>query len=153
MKGETDVRSAHPECAIADEVDAVESKTGPTTSRFSNTTTGVHHQLMRGWDLRSEKNLHHIHHLSCKDLSRLRIPVAGQSFGSQDEEGTASENPQFGKALYDFTAGGDDELNLTAGEEVEIDYEVDGWFYVKKKRPGTDGKRAGLVPVLYVSSN
>ncbi|PIA30937.1 hypothetical protein AQUCO_05300043v1 [Aquilegia coerulea] len=76
------------------------------------------------------------------------------SFGSQDEEEpTSSENTQFGKALYDFTAGGDDELNLTAGEEVEIDYEVDGWFYVKKKRPGRDGKKAGLVPVLYVSQS
>lgn len=39
-------------------------------------------------------------------------PSAGggaQSFRSQDEE-AASENPQFGKALYDFTAGGDDEV-------------------------------------------
>ncbi|KAK9930796.1 hypothetical protein M0R45_018107 [Rubus argutus] len=60
------------------------------------------------------------------------------------------ENPL---ALYDFTAGGDDELNLTAGEEVDIEYEVDGWFYVKKKRPGRDGKMAGLVPVLYVSQS
>eukprot|EP00268_Persea_americana_P024878 TRINITY_DN24260_c1_g1_i6.p1 TRINITY_DN24260_c1_g1~~TRINITY_DN24260_c1_g1_i6.p1 ORF type:complete len:873 (+),score=198.29 TRINITY_DN24260_c1_g1_i6:1545-4163(+) len=82
-------------------------------------------------------------------------PLAGQrdqSFGSHDHEETAAENPQFGKALYDFSAGGDDELNLVAGEEVEIDYEVDGWYYVKKKRPGRDGKMAGLVPVLYVSS-
>jgi len=54
--------------------------------------------------------------------------------------------------LYDFTAGGDDELSLTTGEDVEIEYEVDGWYYVKKKRPGRDGKMAGLVPVLYVSS-
>lgn len=79
--------------------------------------------------------------------------VGGRSFESQDEEPPSSDGPQFGKALYDFTAGGDDELNLTAGEEVEIDYEVDGWFYVKKKRPGRDGKMAGLVPVLYVSQS
>ncbi|WOL18057.1 hypothetical protein Cni_G26850 [Canna indica] len=81
-------------------------------------------------------------------------PLAGhgsQSFGSQED--TSAQNPQFGKALYDFTAGGDDELSLTAGEEVEIDYEVDGWYYVKKKRPGRDGRMAGLVPVLYVSSS
>ncbi|CAM8923288.1 unnamed protein product [Rhodiola kirilowii] len=81
-------------------------------------------------------------------------PLAGrgsQSFGSQEEERASSGNPQNGTALYDFSAGGDDELNLTAGEEVEIEYEVDGWFYVKKKRPGRDGKMAGLVPVLYVS--
>jgi len=43
-------------------------------------------------------------------------------------------------------------LSLTTGEDVEIEYEVDGWYYVKKKRPGRDGKMAGLVPVLYVSS-
>ncbi|WJX48176.1 hypothetical protein P8452_34778 [Trifolium repens] len=81
-------------------------------------------------------------------------PLAGtgsRSFESQDDERVSSGNPQFGSALYDFTAGGDDELSLTAGEEVEIEYEVDGWFYVKKKRPGRDGKMAGLVPVLYVN--
>ncbi|KAL5210671.1 hypothetical protein ABZP36_006294 [Zizania latifolia] len=76
----------------------------------------------------------------------------GRSFGSHDDEDRSSGNPQFGKALYDFTAGGDDELSLTAGEDVEIEYEVDGWYYVKKKRPGRDGKIAGLVPVLYVNS-
>lgn len=81
-------------------------------------------------------------------------PLAGNgshSFESQDDERVSSGNPQSGSALYDFTAGGDDELSLTAGEEVDIEYEVDGWFYVKKKRPGRDGKMAGLVPVLYVS--
>ncbi|GJN08353.1 hypothetical protein PR202_ga26264 [Eleusine coracana subsp. coracana] len=76
----------------------------------------------------------------------------GRSFGSNEDEDKSSGNPQSGKALYDFTAGGDDELSLTTGEEVEIQYEVDGWYYVKKKRPGRDGKMAGLVPVLYVSS-
>ncbi|CAN6289936.1 unnamed protein product [Urochloa humidicola] len=76
----------------------------------------------------------------------------GRSFGSHDDEDKSSGNPQSGKALYDFTAGGDDELSLTTGEEVEIEYEVDGWYYVKKRRPGRDGKMAGLVPVLYVSS-
>lgn len=84
-------------------------------------------------------------------------PLAGpgsHSFSSQDNESpTSSGNPQFGSALYDFTAGGDDELDLIAGEELEIEYEVDGWFYVKKKRPGRDGKMAGLVPVLYVNAN
>ncbi|RDX74902.1 hypothetical protein CR513_45287, partial [Mucuna pruriens] len=107
-------------------------------------------------------------------------PLAGNgshSFGSQDDERVSSGNSQLGSALYDFTAGGDDEmkkpsrpsiltgkfvnrlyetktlkktlatdsttLSLNAGEEVEIEYEVDGWFYVKKKRPGRDGKMAG----------
>ncbi|KAF9663029.1 hypothetical protein SADUNF_Sadunf18G0115700 [Salix dunnii] len=83
-------------------------------------------------------------------------PLAGrgsQSFESQEPERASSANPQYGSALYDFSAGGDDELSLTAGEELEIEYEVDGWFYVKKKRPGRDGKMAGLVPVLYVNQS
>ncbi|KZV39204.1 hypothetical protein F511_29570 [Dorcoceras hygrometricum] len=76
-------------------------------------------------------------------------PLAGSR--SFDEGRASAGAPQFGKALYDFTAGGEDELNLTADEEVEIEDEVDGWYYVRKKRPGRDGKMAGLVPVLYVS--
>lgn len=80
-------------------------------------------------------------------------PLAGQSFGSINDNASAIDNPKFGKALYDFTAGGDDELSLDAGEQVEIEDEVDGWYYVKKKRPGRDGKMAGLVPVLYVNSS
>ncbi|KVH98642.1 Armadillo-type fold [Cynara cardunculus var. scolymus] len=80
-------------------------------------------------------------------------PLAGQGSSSFDSHEEERGNSQSGSALYDFTAGGDDELNLTAGEEVEIEYEVDGWFYVKKKRPGRDGKMAGLVPVLYVSQS
>ncbi|XP_010496142.1 PREDICTED: uncharacterized protein LOC104773261 isoform X1 [Camelina sativa] len=83
-------------------------------------------------------------------------PVAGsgsRSYESDDEEPRKSTGTRFGTALYDFTAGGDDELNLTAEEELDIEYEVDGWFYVKKKRPGRDGKMAGLVPVLYVNQS
>lgn len=39
-------------------------------------------------------------------------PLGGhssQSFGSQEER-ASSGNPQHGSALYDFTAGGDDEV-------------------------------------------
>ncbi|KAH6798551.1 SH3 domain-containing protein [Perilla frutescens var. frutescens] len=91
-------------------------------------------------------------------------PLAGSGSGSGSHSFSdgrpSSGNSQFGAALYDFTAGGDDELSITAGEELEIEDEVDGWYYfangraaaqVKKKRPGRDGKLAGLVPVLYVS--
>ncbi|KAK8627401.1 hypothetical protein V6N13_135013 [Hibiscus sabdariffa] len=66
-------------------------------------------------------------------------PLAGRSFDSQDEYHISSGNIKFGTTLYDFTAGGDDELSLTTGEELEIQYEVNGWFYVKRKRPGRDG--------------
>ncbi|KAK4755582.1 hypothetical protein SAY87_009339 [Trapa incisa] len=91
-----------------------------------------------------------------KSYDSFENPLAvsgGKSFGSYEDEKSSSANSQFGKALYDFTAGGDDELNLTAGEELEIEDEVDGWYYVKKKRPGRDGKMTGLVPVLYVSQS
>lgn len=40
-------------------------------------------------------------------------PLAGsgsRSFESQDDERVSSGNSQFGTALYDFTAGGDDEV-------------------------------------------
>eukprot|EP00271_Cylindrocystis_brebissonii_P002242 TRINITY_DN12688_c0_g1_i1.p1 TRINITY_DN12688_c0_g1~~TRINITY_DN12688_c0_g1_i1.p1 ORF type:complete len:1176 (+),score=259.12 TRINITY_DN12688_c0_g1_i1:411-3938(+) len=57
---------------------------------------------------------------------------------------------QPGRAMYNFYAGDDDELDLEVGDEVEIEYEVDGWYHVRKKKPGSDGKVAGLVPALYV---
>lgn len=42
-------------------------------------------------------------------------PLAGpgsSSFeSSQDEERVSSGNPQYGSALYDFSAGGDDEVS------------------------------------------
>lgn len=118
-----------------------------TASRFSNPSTGGPSIYEGpGSPIREEP--------SSYTFESFENPLAGrgsQSFGSQEEERVSSGNPKFGTALYDFTAGGDDELNLTAGEEVEIEDEVDGWFYVKKKRPGRDGKMAGLVPVLYVN--
>lgn len=33
-----------------------------------------------------------------------------QTSGSHDNDDRSSSNPQFGRALYDFTAGGDDEV-------------------------------------------
>nr|XP_010928926.1 uncharacterized protein LOC105050551 isoform X2 [Elaeis guineensis] len=157
-----------------------EQRSATTSSRLSNTSFGgpsstyeglgspVRHMFkfcLLSFDTLSNRQVIILLHVQIREeppsystsvLQRLESfenPLAGrgaQSFGSHDADG--SEKPQFGKALYDFTAGGDDELSLTAGEEVEIDYEVDGWYYVKKKRPGRDGKMAGLVPVLYVSS-
>ncbi|KAG6676302.1 hypothetical protein I3842_15G145100 [Carya illinoinensis] len=120
-----------------------------TASRFSNPSTGGASMYEGiGSPIREEP--------SSYAFESFENPLAGrgsQSFGSREEERRSSGNPKFGTALYDFTAGGDDELNLTAGEEVEIEDEVDGWFYVKKKRPGRDGKMAGLVPVLYVNQS
>ncbi|CAN6454244.1 unnamed protein product [Victoria cruziana] len=125
---------------------------GPTTmSRLSNTSYGAPSSSMDGLGSPAREEPPTYGSSIVQTYGSFENPIRGnenQSFSEQD--GTA-ENPQFGKALYDFTAGGDDELNLTTGEEVEIDYEVDGWYYVRKRRPGRDGKMAGLVPVLYVN--
>lgn len=129
-----------------------------TASRLSNLSTGSSFQDQH-LDSRLSRDAPPSYESAIMQrFESFENPMAGsgnQGFGSHDmeEEEDRTENPQFGKALYDFTAGGDDELNLTAGEEVEIEYEVDGWFYVRKKRPGRDGKMVGLVPVLYVSSS
>lgn len=51
-------------------------------------------------------------------------PLAGngsQSFESQDDERVPSGNPQFGSALYDFTAGGDDEVSWFKINEKTIE--------------------------------
>ncbi|XP_034691220.1 uncharacterized protein LOC117918578 isoform X1 [Vitis riparia] len=133
-----------------------QSSERPAASRFSNSSTGGPSSMYEGLGSPIREEPPPYTSPSRQRYESFENPLAGggsQSFGSLDEERVSSGNPQFGTALYDFTAGGDDELNLTAGEEVEIDYEVDGWFYVKKKRPGRDGKMAGLVPVLYVSQS
>ncbi|RVX21268.1 putative ribonuclease H protein [Vitis vinifera] len=139
-----------------EDVSAVKSRERPAASRFSNSSTGGPSSMYEGLGSPIREEPPPYTSPSRQRYESFENPLAGggsQSFGSLDEERVSSGNPQFGTALYDFTAGGDDELNLTAGEEVEIDYEVDGWFYVKKKRPGRDGKMAGLVPVLYVSQS
>ncbi|KAF6137352.1 hypothetical protein GIB67_036389 [Kingdonia uniflora] len=135
----------------------IERSSGPAASRFSNTSVGAPSSTYEGLASPVREEPPPYTSPVIQRFESFENPLAGrgaQSFTSQEsEEPVSSDNPQYGKALYDFSAGGDDELNLTAGEEVEIDYEVDGWFYVKKKRPGRDGKMAGLVPVLYVSQS
>ncbi|KAG0468106.1 hypothetical protein HPP92_017434 [Vanilla planifolia] len=128
-----------------------ESKPAGTASRFSNNSFGGSSFEGSASPIREEPPSYSSSVM--KRHESFENPLAGGSFGSQNDESNASDNPQFGKALYDFSAGGDDELSLDSGEEVVIEYEVDGWYYVKKKRPGRDGKMAGLVPVLYVESS
>ncbi|KAB1212014.1 hypothetical protein CJ030_MR5G025398 [Morella rubra] len=121
----------------------------PAASRFSNPSVGGTSMYEgRGSPIREEPSSY-----SYESFENPLAANESQSFGAQKEERVSSGNQKYGTALYDFTAGGDDELNLTAGEEVEIEEEMDGWFYVKKKRPGRDGKMAGLVPVLYVNQS
>ncbi|GAV67567.1 SH3_1 domain-containing protein [Cephalotus follicularis] len=127
-----------------------------STSRFSNPSMGGPSSMYEGLGSPIREEPPPYSSPVRQRYGSFENPLAGresQSFGSQDEDQASSGNPQSGVALYDFTAGGDDELNLISGEEVEIEYEVDGWFYVKKKRPGRDGKMAGLVPVLYVDQS
>lgn len=127
----------------------------PTQSRLSNPSIGGSASIYEGLGSPIREKPPPYTSPTMQRFESFENPLAAgsHSFGSQDDDRVSSSNQQFGTALYDFTAGGDDELNLTAGEEVEIEYEVDGWFYVKKKRPGRDGKMAGLVPVLYVSQS
>eukprot|EP00850_Spirogloea_muscicola_P010313 SM000060S19645 [mRNA] locus=s60:313681:321369:+ [translate_table: standard] len=54
-----------------------------------------------------------------------------------------------GRALYDFSSGGDDELSVSAGDELVVEYEVDGWYHVRRSRD----RAAGLVPMTYVELN
>lgn len=47
------------------------------------------------------------------------LAAGSHSFGSQDNDRVSSSNQQFGTALYDFTAGGDDEV-ICLGCSFEI---------------------------------
>ena len=51
----------------------------------------------------------------------------GRSFGSHEDEDKSSGNPQSGKALYDFTAGGGDEVS-----SILLCSELDGLLVVLK---------------------
>ncbi|KAF9624221.1 hypothetical protein IFM89_008159 [Coptis chinensis] len=107
-------------------------RSGAAASRFSNPVGAS--STFEGVGLRIREEPPSYEASVMQRFESFENPMAGsgaRSFGSRDdEEPPLSENPQCAKALYDFTAGGDDEVNLAAGEEVEIDYEVDGWFYV-----------------------
>ncbi|KAI0502106.1 hypothetical protein KFK09_017052 [Dendrobium nobile] len=126
-----------------------DNRPATTGSRFSNNSFGSTNYEGSASPIKEEPPSYSSSAL--QSYESFENPIAGQSFGSHSNDENPSDNPHFGKALYDFTAGGDDELSLDAGEEFEIEDEVDGWYYVKKKRPGRDGKLAGLVPVLYVN--
>ncbi|GJP37964.1 hypothetical protein CLOM_g22409 [Closterium sp. NIES-68] len=91
--------------------------------------------------------------------------AAGRAQGGEEEEDEGydyeaeirrraggSGAKQRGRALYAFIAGDEDELPLSVGEEVEIEYEADGWYHARKLNPGADGKLAGFVPVLYLDT-
>ena len=55
-------------------------------------------------------------------------PLAGrgsQSFESQEPERASSANSQYGSALYDFSAGGDDEVSWLL---VNFQHDFSGFF-------------------------
>ncbi|KAK9085481.1 hypothetical protein Sjap_025892 [Stephania japonica] len=92
--------------------------------------------------------------VGCKS-GKISLMAATDLFairGSHQKLKYKKEERQHPLKVYDALSN-HSKLNLTADEEVEIEYEVDGWFYVKKERPGMDGKMASLVPVLYVSQS
>lgn len=46
-----------------------------------------------------------------KRYESFENPLASQSFDSRDDDQNSSANVRYGSALYDFTAGGDDEVS------------------------------------------
>ena len=48
--------------------------------------------------------------------------------------GQNGEPPRMGKAIYDFEAGGADEVDLKVGDVVQVQYEVEGWYHVSSTR-------------------
>ncbi|XP_024525120.1 uncharacterized protein LOC9633241 [Selaginella moellendorffii] len=150
--------SSSPESTASFETSA-SSRYGSTRypSLFNNPTAPGFGQQQRWEEPRPEPST--LSSLNEDEPSRSEEESWQSRFGRQDS--FSSENPshaslqdgtQSGRALYDFTAGGDEELSIVSGEDLEIEYEVDGWYHVRKKKPGRDGKISGLVPVLYIGS-
>ncbi|GJZ47148.1 RNA-directed DNA polymerase, eukaryota [Tanacetum coccineum] len=70
----------------------------------------------------------YVHDASAQSETSFSTNLDGSNHGEMPHENDWITHP--GSALYDFIASTDVELNLTAGEEVEIEYEVEGWFHV-----------------------
>ncbi|KAL2620534.1 hypothetical protein R1flu_000739 [Riccia fluitans] len=81
----------------------------------------------------------------CPDPANAAVITSGVQWSQEEEPSSFNEEPSqnddedlpdsdtfSGTALYDFVAGGDDEISITAGEDLEIEYEVGGWYFVKK---------------------
>ncbi|GAB4833063.1 hypothetical protein Ancab_007122 [Ancistrocladus abbreviatus] len=66
------------------------------------------------------------------------------SFDSQDEEQVLSCNPQFGTALYDFTAGGDDEVNRLLLCDVATSWKLGISRKIFTRHKIVDGRRKGV---------
>jgi hypothetical protein len=60
----------------------------------------------------------------------------------------ATENATHAKALYAYTATGDDEMSINEGEDLVVLQPDDGSGWVKVEAPS--GNRAGLVPATYI---
>lgn len=82
---------------------------------------------------------------------------ASQDFDTDAHEGEeeedwdrrSSDNSEVmtrrGVVLYDFNPEGEEEVPVKKGDEVEVDYEIAGWFHVTTKHG-----QQGLVPSTYV---
>ncbi|GKE09655.1 receptor-like protein kinase FERONIA [Tanacetum coccineum] len=88
----------------------------PPLTKFSDTAPGNHDRMS------------HQHDASAQSETSFSTNLDGSNHGEMPHENDWITHP--GSALYDLIASTDVELNLTAGEEVEIEYEVEGWFHV-----------------------
>ncbi|KAK9268777.1 hypothetical protein L1049_000539 [Liquidambar formosana] len=94
---------------------ASQSSERPAASRFSNPSMGGPSSTYEGPGSPIREEPPSYTSPVMQRFESFENPLAGrgsQSFGSQEEERVSSGNPQHGTALYDFTAGGDDEVSV-----------------------------------------
>jgi hypothetical protein len=91
-------------------------------------------------------------HAGAKDTAQEIVSALSELSGVAAVEGLhgffAAGTQKVGKILYDFEAGGDDEVSVSVGDEVSI---IDGtknndWLYVQRM----DNGKKGVVPSSYV---
>ena len=61
------------------------------------------------------------------------------------------DNFSMGKVLFDFEANGQFQINLKAGETVEVHKSSSGWYKGKVIRPGAgELQTKGIFPVSFI---
>ncbi|KAJ8607933.1 hypothetical protein MRB53_039937 [Persea americana] len=97
-------------------------------------------------------------HAGAKDTAQEIVAALGELAGAVRQEGlkevlaasagTGAAGQKKGQMLYEFTAQGEDEVSVVAGDEVVIldDSKSDEWWMVRRVKTG----KQGVVPSSYV---
>jgi actin cytoskeleton-regulatory complex protein SLA1 len=91
-------------------------------------------------------------HAGAKDTAQEIVSALAELSSAARVEGLhdffAAGSQKIGKILYDFQAGGDDEVSVYVGDEVTIldDAKNDDWWFVRRM----DNGKEGVVPSSYV---